>query len=211
MPILKTAKINEKSTYALWEITESVEELRALVANTANVQLPDGDITNEAKQAEWMAGRLLLASLVNEMGDDYLGIYKDQYGKPYLNQLKHQISLSHSLPLVAAIVHQDRAVGIDVEQPKEKLRRIAYKFLTEQEQKACGDDLERLCIHWSVKEALYKLYGRKKLIFKENLLVNYQVDGEDIQLFGKVIVNDTTEEYKLQVEKVKDSLLVFTL
>ncbi len=211
MPIVKTAKINEKSTYALWEITESVEELRVLVANTANVQLPDGDITNETKQKEWMAGRLLLSSLVNEVGDDYQGIYKDQYGKPHLNQLKHQISLSHSLPLVAAIVHQDRAVGIDVEQPKEKLRKIATKFLSKNEQEVCGDDTELLCTYWCAKEALYKLYGRKKLIFKENLQVSYRVDGEDIQLFGKVIVDGTIEEYKLKVEKINNSLLVFTL
>lgn len=211
MPIVKTAKINEKSTYAIWETTEDIDELRSLAKETKNIELPDDNISNEAKKIEWMAGRLLLASLVKEAGHEYLGIYKDEYGKPHLQNLNHQISLSHSFPLVTAIIHQDKAVGIDVEQPKEKLRNIAHKFLSEEEQEKCGTNLELLCTFWCAKEALYKLYGKKKLIFKENLAVEYRLHGEEVRLFGKVIVNDTIKEYGMQVEKVSSSLLVFTL
>lgn len=207
MPILKTAKINDKSAYAIWEITECVEELGVLVENATNVQLPDRDISNETKQSEWMAGRLLLASLVEEMELVYYGIYKDDYGKPHLKNLDYHISLSHSFPLVAAIIHQNHSVGIDVEQPKEKLLRIASRFLSEEEQEVCGNNTEMLCIHWCAKEALYKLYGKKQLIFKENLLIRMAGD----QLSGKVIVNGVVSEYKLQVEKVMNSFLVFTL
>jgi len=210
MPILKIAKINEKSAYAIWEITEDVEKLRELVKNSANVQLPDADVTNEIKRAEWMAGRLLLSSLVKELGEQYPGIYKDEYGKPHLKEIDLHISLSHSYPLVAAIIH-DSPVGIDVEQPKEKLRTIATRFLAEDEQKVCADNIELLCTYWCAKEALYKLYGKKKLVFKENLAVNYQQKDGVVDLSGKVIVNGTTETYQLQVEKVKNSLLVHTL
>ena len=211
MPIVKTAKINEKSIYAIWKITENVEELRKLAQNTANVQLPDKNISNETKKMEWIAGRLLLASLVNEVGRNYAGIYKDEYGKPYLKGLNYQISLTHSFPLVAAIIHEGKAVGIDVEQPKEKLLNIAHKFLSEEEQEICGNDIELLCTFWCAKESIYKLYGKKRLIFKENLRVNYRVNGEEKCLSGKVILNDTTEEYKLQAEKINNSLLVFTI
>ena len=210
MPILKTAKINNKSAYAVWEITESVDQLRDLVESTPNVQLPDADVTNRVKQVEWMAGRLLLSSLVTELGGEYPGVYKDQYGKPHLKDSDLHISLSHSYPLVAAIV-QDSPVGIDVEQPKQKLRRISARFLTENEKKVCGDNLELLCTYWCAKEALYKLYGKKKLIFKENLSVNYKEKEGIIDLSGKVIVNDSSETYQLQLEKVKDSLMIFTL
>lgn len=207
MPILKIAKINDKSTYAIWEITERVEELRVLVENAANVQLPDRDIANQTKQSEWMAGRLLLTALAEDMGLVYLGIYKDDDGKPHLRNLDYHISLSHSSPLVAAIIHQDHAVGIDVEQPKEKLLRIASRFLSEEEQQVCGDHKDLLCIHWCAKEALYKLYGKKQLIFKENLLISMKGDA----LFGRIIVNGVTSEHKLQIEKVMNSFLVFTI
>jgi phosphopantetheinyl transferase len=210
MPILKTAKINDKSVYAIWEITEDAEQLSRLVKSASNVQLPDTDITNDIKRAEWMAGRLLLSSLVNELGKPYSGIYKDEHGKPHLKGFDLHISLSHSYPLVAAIIHHS-PVGIDIEQPKEKLKRIATRFLTEVEQEICGDDLEILCAFWCAKEALYKLYGKKKLIFKENLAIDYKIDNGSKRLSGKVIVNGNTEEYQLRVEKVKNSLLVFTL
>ena len=210
MPILKSAKINKKSTYAIWEITESVDQLIELVKNTPNVKLPDTDVTNKIKQAEWMAGRLLLSSLVEGLGEQYPGIYKDEFGKPHLKDIDLHISLSHSYPLVAAII-RDSPVGIDVEQPKEKLRNIATRFLSEREQNECGGNVDLLCTFWCAKEALYKLYGKKKLIFKENLAVNYQEEDGVIDLSGKVIVNGSSETYQLQVEKVKNSLLVFTL
>ena len=205
MPIVKTTKINEKSAYAIWKITESVEELKVLT-NTKNIQLPDISSANKIKQTEWMASRFLLVSLLEKIGYTYSGMYKDQYDKPHLKNLNVQISLSHSFPLVAAIIHLEKAVGIDIEKPRDKLRNIAHKFLSKEEQRICGDDLDLLCIHWCAKEALYKLYGKKKLTFKENLLV--RMTGNE--LYGKIIVNDLSKEYKLQVQKILGSFLVLT-
>lgn len=206
MPVVKTTKINEKSAYAIWKVTEGVDELKSLASKMSNVQLPDKDVSNEIKQIEWIAGRLLLATLTKDRGYEYLGIYKDEYGKPHLKDNDCQISISHSYPYVVAIIHEDKAVGIDVEQPKEKLLRIAHKFLSDEEQNVCGEDTSLLCTYWCAKEALYKLYGKKKLIFKENLAVDYR----DNLLFGRVIVNGITSEYELQVKKISDSLIVFT-
>jgi len=210
MPVVKTTKINEKSTYAIWEVTEGLEELKSLANQIPHLQLPDEDVSNEIKQIEWIAGRLLLAALTKDRGYEYLGIYKDEYGKPHLKGNECHISLSHSYPYVVAIIHEDKAVGIDVEQPKEKLLRIAHKFLSEEEQDRCGEDTSLLCTYWCAKEALYKLYGKKKLIFKENLVVDHLPNQGNNLLFGRVIVNGTTNEYQLQVEKISNSLIVFT-
>jgi 4'-phosphopantetheinyl transferase EntD len=210
MPVVKTIKINEKSAYAIWKVTEGIDELKSLANEVPNLNLPDKDISNEIKQIEWIAGRLLLASLVIDRGYAYHGIYKDEFGKPFLKDNHCQISLSHSYPFVVAIIHEDQAVGIDVEQPKDKILRIAPKFLSEEEQVSCGDDISLLCTYWCAKEALYKLYGKKKLIFKEHLAVDYRrFHGENL-LFGKVIVNGASSRHALQVEKIGDSLIVFT-
>ena len=53
--------------------------------------------------------------------------------------------------------------------PQEKLRRLATKFLDPTELAESANHLDRLALRWSAKEALYKLHGRKRLSFADQL------------------------------------------
>lgn len=211
MPIIKVENVNSYAAIGLWKIDESETDLRALMKLDPVLQLPASDISNVIKKREWMAGRLVLKALVEYLGLKYQGIYKDEVGKPHLHVHPHHISLTHSYPWVAAVMCKKNAVGIDLEQPKNKLERIAYKFLDRNELAQAGDNIEKLCVYWCAKEALYKLKGQKGIIFKENLSIAPFELSHVIELVGNISVGITTTEYKLRAEKVNKSYLVYTL
>ena len=211
MPIVKLEKVNPYSAIGLWKIDESEEALIQLMMLDSVLQLPTSDISNIVKKQEWMAGRLVLKALVEFMGFKYEGIYKDEVGKPHLNTLPHHISLTHSYPWVGAVMCEKNAVGIDLEQPKEKLKRIAYKFLGEAELNHAGNDVAKLCVYWCAKEALYKLKGQKGIIFKENLTIEPFELNDKTDLVGNIIANGVSEVYKMRAEKANKTYLVYTL
>ncbi|MFM7858068.1 MAG: 4'-phosphopantetheinyl transferase family protein [Flammeovirgaceae bacterium] len=158
MPIIKTDSKKKCGGWAIWQIDEMEEEL----AFHAQEQCP-GEIINESKRLEWLASRNALKFLVEKMGVDYFGVNKNQYGKPFLKQSDFHISLSHSYPFAAAQIAMRNEVGIDLEQPTEKLLRVAPRVLSHAELKDAGTDVLKHCIYWCAKEALYKIDGKKGL------------------------------------------------
>jgi phosphopantetheinyl transferase len=120
--------------------------------------------------------------MLHEWNYTYTGIIKDLHDKPYLANLPVHVSISHTSRYAAVIMHKHREVGIDIEFIKEKLLKVAHKFLNEQEQKDAGEDLQKLCVYWSAKEVLFKKYGRKQVSLKEEI----SIEPFDIRASGKI-------------------------
>jgi 4'-phosphopantetheinyl transferase len=205
MPIEKLVK-NERRAWALWKITESEETI------TAGLSLPEevpGNISNGYKRLEWLAGRLLTQTLLDAFGSQYRGIVKDEHGKPSLRDYPFELSLSHSYPYVAAILDLDEPVGIDVEQPKEKLLRVGPRILSPVEIEDAGRNLIKNCIYWCSKETLIKIYGKKDLILAENLLISgFHLNNEGL-ITGRIIVNRKERIIPLYYRVFPDFVLVF--
>jgi phosphopantetheinyl transferase len=163
---------------------------------SAEAQLQYQTIHHPQKKLEWLASRLVLRRLVEEQGASFHGIYKDAFGKPHLNQLPFHISIAHCFPLAVGALHQYQPVGIDIERPREKLLRIGDRFLNPEEALAAGTDLDLLCKFWASKEVLYKIYGRKKLIFKENMSVAIHRENE---INGLILMEDFQEAFEIQI------------
>src|SRR5690606_26210813 len=63
-------------------------------------------------------------------------------------------------------------IGMDLEPIASKALRLREKFLNDTEKKILNtSDALEMTLAWSCKEALYKLAGRKKIIFKTELLL----------------------------------------
>ena len=97
--------------------------------------------------------------------------------------MKVNFSLSHCIGYVAAIISKKSRVGIDIEKIHPRVQKIADRFLNNSELSAINgsERTEKLITLWSAKESLYKLYGRKKLDFRENLKIasfNFQNSGK---------------------------------
>lgn len=205
MPLLKIQKDDEQSGWGLWFITESESELSQISGEVA-----DASIVSVNKRLEGLAGRALLKSLVEHCGLDFYGINKDEFGKPSLTKLPHQISLSHSYPYVAAQIDPNISVGIDLEQPKSKLLNIAARVLSPRELADAGTDVIKHCVYWCAKEALYKSYGKRGLHFAEHLIIEpFELMRTGV-LEGCIKVNDYERALPLRYSIQPDYVLVCT-
>lgn len=194
---LKKLKDTDTGTLGVWEISESEQELAENCPLTPDETLELSSIHHLTKRKEFLAGRLVLREVLRNRNISFQGIYKDSCGKPFLVNSGYHISLSHSFPFACAIINPESAVGIDIEKPQEKLLKISSRFLSPKEKLEVADNVQKHCIFWSAKEVLYKIYGRKKLIFNQELFVNLvpQVDGT---LEGAIKTHQYHKSYRLK-------------
>ena len=198
MPIIKLEN-GAGYAYAIWHISESQKELMALSKLTPKEIKEFSTIRHERKKKEYLAGRLTIKAIMASVGAEFKGIDKDEYGKPYLIKSNSHISLSHSFPFAVAIVHLKKTVGIDIERPQPKLKAIAPKFLSKTELAAAADDEKKLCIYWSAKEVLYKIYGRKQMSLCSEIKVDpFSAEGEEGMLQGTIMMPDHIASYNLK-------------
>lgn len=211
MPLVKIEEINANRAIALWVISESVEELIEQRALNEYDKSLFAQLTHEQKQKEWLSGRLIIKHLAEYMDISFKGVTKDNNGKPNLTDSTSEISLSHSFPYVAAIIDRSEEVGIDLEQPKEKLRRIAPRFLNDSELDFIKNDLEKLCICWCAKETLYKIYSERGIAFRENMCIDAFELNQENTFTGNILVNGNSKKYKLKYRIAKDHILTFNI
>ena len=198
MALTKLAQINQNSRWAAWKIEESP----AALIDHSQLSAPDltewDAIHHPQKRLEWLASRAALAAVLASLGLPVVGTRKDSKGKPYLNNGTHRISLAHAYPYGIAMVHNYASVGIDIELPSEKLLRTQHKFLNSLEIEAAQHRLAYLCAHWCVKEALYKLYGRKLLSFKDQIRVVSLRFEENIRAEAAIVNSTHDALYQLE-------------
>lgn len=105
------------------------------------------------RERERMAVREILDRLLGR--DAVLGHRDD--GSPYIaGRPEVHISVSHSIHW-AAVAVGPVPVGVDIEEPREQLRKVAPRVLDAGELAVCGGSLDGMLRAWVLKEALYKL------------------------------------------------------
>lgn len=159
---------------------------------------------------EWLSGRICLKHLCEHTGIQYEGLRKNDTGKPFLRNSNAEISLTHSYPYVAAIIDSGTDVGIDLEQPKQKLQKVAHKFLNCEELLRANNNIDLLCIHWCAKETLYKICDQR-ISFKDQMVIEPFTMKKKGFLIGKVIANDMIKSYKLEYRIENDYILAFNV
>lgn len=211
MPLQHVLHLGPHTIIGVWRLTEPESFFTPHINKIATDLNNLNSITHPNRRCEWLAGRWLVHELVERMHISFNGIWTDEHNKPHLKEENASISISHATPYVVAILNTKEPCGIDVERIKPKLQSLAKKFLNEDELAMSGDDLTTLAICWGAKEALYKLHGRKSLIFKENLAIkNFQSSGNLAQFIGEINLAGEKEGYHLKAGCFDDFVLVYT-
>ncbi|MFY0628016.1 MAG: 4'-phosphopantetheinyl transferase superfamily protein [Reichenbachiella sp.] len=187
----------------IWEIDENIEKLKN---ELTEAELAQSKNFHPHKFAEFVTSRLLIKAMCLQAGIPYKGLIKDEHGKPFFIDSSFHLSISHSYPMVAGLIHKSKPCGIDIELPREQLLRVKGKFLNPKELEMCADDLEKLCLYWSAKEAIYKIYGRKNLSFAANIAI---ATVDDEVMTTQVKVGDEVKTIGLFFEKMERYLLVY--
>lgn len=205
MPLSKIETLGKESVWGLWNIEETEPDLSFLAFESC----PE-DIVHQQKRLEWLAGRALIRTLAEHIKLTYDGLRKDEFGKPFLKTHPHSISLSHSYPFVAAQIDVSHSVGIDVEQVKEKLKQVGPRVLAPEEFADAQGDVVKLCIYWCAKEALYKIYGKRNLLFSDHLRIQPFVRGTTGSLTGEINVSPVKMNVRLGYRVTPEYVLVYT-
>ncbi|MEM8529112.1 MAG: 4'-phosphopantetheinyl transferase superfamily protein [Bacteroidota bacterium] len=211
MPLLTHQPLPHQGEYAIWNIEESEDFFRTQL-QLSNTELEQVNrIKGEGRRLEWLASRYLIHLM---SGREKRGVLrKDEFGKPRLENSAFYISISHSNKMAAAIA-APFSVGIDLQKIVGKIERIAHKYMrpSEMESLEKSTRLEHLHVYWGAKEALYKAYGRKKLDFREHILIEpFAYNLENGRAKGVVHKGDFIQTFELYYELLDDFVLVYAL
>jgi phosphopantetheinyl transferase len=163
MPLYKSLTIDKKAKVLIWKIEESFNELHTNVILTDENQIRLDGMKSELHQRGFLSVRHLL----KEAGYSDKDLIYDAFGKPHLKDGKY-ISITHSFTFSGIIISENTPVGIDIEKQRDKITKIAHKFTPFEEYKTIANHdalVSKLTIVWGAKESLYKIYGKKKLLF----------------------------------------------
>jgi len=197
MPLVHSEMIEESSTLLLWKLSETESELREMLGNAYNPEELSA-VSHPQKLREWLASRLLIKIIAERFGINYIGTYKDEHGKAFLIDNDSHISITHTFEFVAVAINPPAAVGIDMEKMDAKLQRTSKKYLSQPEFERAGDEMALLCIYWCAKEALYKLYGKKKISFRDSIYIE-PFDKDATSLKGRLADMDRVIEANITV------------
>lgn len=154
---------------------------------------------------------LSVRKLLQEIGHTDLDLYYDEFGKPHLHGEKH-ISITHSHEFSAIIV-SDKTVGIDIELQREKIIRIADKFINQNELQRLKssnseDYIKKLTVKWGAKEAIFKIRNEKGISFKDHIKVN-AFEIQDAKAIAELHFDNIIKEFKIYFEEIEDFTLVY--
>lgn len=142
---------------AVWDITESVEELRSGLIFNEEEEKEFAAISHTRSKKQWLATRNLLRTVLKS-GNQVL---YSTIGVPSLKDNVAHISLSHSEFKVALSSNTKFETGVDIQFYNEKILNIEEKFCNVDEQNWMPKNKDRsLFLHllWGVKESLFKYY-----------------------------------------------------
>jgi len=179
MALYLRKKLENKAEIAVWQVTETEEELLNLVS-VPNDELEEISLFRSESQRRQ---KLAVRALINEMFDEKMYLNHHDNGKPYLENCVTNISITHTDKYVAVIIHDEEEVGIDVESLDRDFSAVEKKALSEDEIDDLDDEKknEQLAIYWCAKEAIYKRMSQDRVDFAEQIEVekfNLRKEGE---------------------------------
>ena len=179
MALYLRKKLDNKAEIAVWQVTETEEELK----NITSVPTDEMEEISLFRSESQRKQKLAVRALINEVFEEKMYLNHHDNGQPYLENCATNISITHTENYVAIIIHDEEEVGIDVESLDRDLSVVEQKALSEDE----IDDLEKdkrneqLAIYWCAKEALFKRMALNRVVYSEQIEVekfNVRKEGE---------------------------------
>ncbi len=204
-------KFVQDAAIGIWEISESVDELYAQLKLSPEEERIFSSLKTPTRKQHWLSYRMILPYLVRD--HELSSICYDEYGKPYLNNGVRHISVSHSGKYSALIASPTFTVGIDIERMESKIHRISHKFLNREEISEAGPglSLETLYIMWAAKETLYKLHGKRDILFREHIYIAPFAPAEKGIVYGTLKLEGQSRTFPVEYQMFDDYILAYAL
>ena len=205
MPLYKKFNIGQTAQVLIWQISESFEDLfdQVILKDISLIRL------NNMKALSHQKGFLSIRKLLQEIGYSDEDLFYDETGKPNLIDGKC-ISITHSFEF-SAIIISEKVAGIDLEMQREKIIKIAEKFMDTEfsflpkikEQ----DFIQKSTVIWGVKEAVFKIENQVGISFKDHVSV-FPFEIEDGKTSAILTYDNQVKEFAVQFELVENYVVV---
>ena len=210
MPLLHQIQIDSDSVLGIWQIDEEKDQLKwELQWGPSDIEQFQA-LSDHERSMHWLSSRVLLRKMMNTKS--FIDLQIDENGKPYIKNFPQKVSISHSGKRVAVLL-SNRDCGIDIELMSKKITALAPKFISDDEMKYIDDDylIETMYVFWCAKEAMYKLYGRKKLDFKQHMRL-YPFEYKDTgKIKGHLERKEYSKDLNVHYKRIDDYMLAYVL
>lgn len=227
MPIVFIKNIDKHTRLGLWKIDEELrmeDVCPPFVCKWLQEKC-------KARQMETTATYALLRKLVCRTD---LFIAHEQNGRPYLKiadievenngfnenlgqKVNFNISISHTKGFASIIVSSKKNVSVDIEYRNDRVKRIAHRFLREDEhiriceifsmnQISQRDYQTILLLHWCAKETVYKFYSDERLTF-QNMRIEEIGEIKEEGCFG---CDNLVESVENEIHYIQNEEFVMT-
>ena len=168
MPVYLKIDAENGNRVMVWQITESLNELHAMVHLSEQDEATLNSFRFEPRKREWLAVRVLVKEL---LGDDYTIFYKDS-GAPFFKDKNLHIGISHTNGF-AGVSIAPFATALDMEKASPRIERVCQRFVRADELAFIPENMrvEYFNAIWASKETLFKLFDRKDVVFKERFVI----------------------------------------
>jgi 4'-phosphopantetheinyl transferase len=208
MPFHKEIRI-PTGIIGIWRISEPENILYNLVVLDGSEELEYNETKNERRKKEFLAVRLLLAKL---LGRPVHPVYRDD-GRPFIPDSFLNISIAHSVDF-AVVILSAHNVGIDVEALDRPVRKIAPKFMSEQELdyvSGLPEPETGMLITWCAKEAVFKCTHKNGIDFRTQISISPFIPITGHEFSARLTAGNITEDFTLQYLKIDDNALVWCI
>ena len=210
MALYLKKELENEATIAVWKITETEQELIELSSTPSDEMEEISYISSEALRKQ----RLAVRALLNELFEDKVYLSHHENGKPYLENMATNISITHTNEYVAVILHEEEEVGIDIECQDRDFSAVEKKALSEDAIDDLDEDRknQQLAIYWCAKEAIFKRVSAFRVDFAEQIEVEkFRPRGEG-ELEATFIHKDGyEEEFELEYMTFDRHVLVWVV
>ena len=188
MPIIDDLNLSLKTRVVIWEINESLQDLKSKVVLSEDSL----KLLNQKKSGIHKKQFLAIRNIFKFLCIDDKDLKYNKSGKLIFSQNK-TLSISHS-GNYAAVIFSDHSVGIDIEKISDKAMKIKHKFLHIELNYPQELNNQISLVYWNIKESIYKAVGITGIDFKKNILAlpldinttkckSWYVNNDDIYSF----------------------------
>ncbi|MEI7830880.1 MAG: 4'-phosphopantetheinyl transferase superfamily protein [Prolixibacteraceae bacterium] len=200
----------EEGLIGFWEISESTENLIALLDPKHKELEHFLKLKNELRKKEWLAVRLLLQKMTGVNSK----ISYDTEGKPFLVNFPGHISISHSSNCAVIYFHPKEHPGIDIELITRDVAKASRRFLSEQELSDCmindQPSNKEMMLRWCAKEAVYKIVPFSNIDFASQILcIASPFNSDEGNLVANFISGTSNYNISLKYRLIGEILMVW--
>lgn len=210
MPLHSIINHDLSTKIYIWKISETYDALFSEIILNEKSQIRLQSMKSEMHQRGFLSVRKLL----QEAGYSDFDLFYDESGKPNLisnnyNSEHVEVSISHSHEFSTLIISKN-TVGIDLEIQKEKILKIAPKFMNISciENLSHENKIKKATVIWGIKEAIFKIKNQKGISFPDHIFES-EFNLKDQKAKAQLRFNDQIENFEIHFQEIENYILVY--